>query len=107
MKQLSVFVTFLVTIILSGIAINAQSQECDSWIKGNYQPNENYKGFLCSNEGLIYEATYNYVTSSSHIVCKDDQLNILYESTIDIDNFMEKKLGRKLQIKRIETNILG
>ena len=29
------------------------------------------------------------------------------ESTIDIDNFMEKKLGRKLQIKRIETNILG
>lgn len=88
MKQLSVFVTFLVTIILSGIAINAQSQECDSWIKGNYQPNENYKGFLCSNEGLIYEATYNYVTSSSHIVCKDDQLNILYESTIDIDNFV-------------------
>ena len=30
-----------------------------------------------------------------------------FKSTIDIDNFMEKKLGRKLQIKRIEPNILG
>ena len=91
MKQRSIITIVLILIILCGINLKAQSQECDSWIKGNYQPNKDYKGFLCSNEGLIYQAIANGNSSPTHIMCLDDQLNILHESSLDIINFDDMK----------------
>ena len=51
-----------------------------------------------------------FMVKSSKTIFFEDKYGVDindFKSTIDIDNFMEKKLGRKLQIKRIETNILG
>ena len=91
MKHLTVAVKFLIIIVLFGIINVALGQECDSWIKGNYQPNVHYRGFLCSDEGLIYQATAETNSGPTHLMCLDDQLNILHESSIDIINFDEMK----------------
>ena len=91
MKHLTVAVKFLIIIVLFGIINVALGQECDSWVKGNYQPNVHYRGFLCSDEGLIYQATAETNSGPTHLMCLDDQLNILHESSIDIINFDEMK----------------
>lgn len=49
------------------------------------------------------------MTSSSKTIFFEDKYGVDikdFKNTEDIDNFLEKKLGRKLRIKRIETNLL-